>query len=106
MEYAVQMGSGAMIYIPSFIKIGFGIQKLIGGDAQTRRQKGDVINLLFIYFQSKEYGLKMMWCDVCDFWMPLVSSAVMDSVCWTGPNAQIQYSLSSSTCIPFRIPLQ
>jgi hypothetical protein len=29
--YVVQMGSGAMIYIPSFIKIGSGIQKLIGG---------------------------------------------------------------------------
>jgi hypothetical protein len=25
------MGSGAMIYVPSFIKIGSGIQKLIGG---------------------------------------------------------------------------
>jgi hypothetical protein len=29
MEYTVEMGSGAMIYIPSFIKIGSGIQKLI-----------------------------------------------------------------------------
>jgi hypothetical protein len=28
---AVKMGSGAVIYIPSFIKIGSGIQKLIGG---------------------------------------------------------------------------
>jgi hypothetical protein len=25
------MGSGAMIYVPGFIKIGSGIQKLIGG---------------------------------------------------------------------------
>jgi hypothetical protein len=31
MKYAVEMGSGAMIYIPSFIKIGSGIQKLIRG---------------------------------------------------------------------------
>jgi hypothetical protein len=31
MEYAVEMSSGSMIYIPSFIKIGSGIQKLIGG---------------------------------------------------------------------------
>jgi hypothetical protein len=32
MKYAVEMGSGAaMIYIPSFIKIGSGIQKLMGG---------------------------------------------------------------------------
>jgi hypothetical protein len=31
MEYAVEMGSGAVIYIPTFIKIGSGIQNLIGG---------------------------------------------------------------------------
>jgi hypothetical protein len=31
MEYAVEMGSGAVIYIPSFIKTGSGIQKLMGG---------------------------------------------------------------------------
>jgi hypothetical protein len=31
MKYAVEMRSGAMIYIPSFIKIGSGIQKLKGG---------------------------------------------------------------------------
>jgi hypothetical protein len=30
MNYAVKMGSNAMIYIPSYIKIGSGIQKLIG----------------------------------------------------------------------------
>jgi hypothetical protein len=29
MKYAVEMGSGALIYIPSFIKIGSGILKLI-----------------------------------------------------------------------------
>jgi hypothetical protein len=31
MKYAVEMGSGAMIYILSFIKIGSVILKLIGG---------------------------------------------------------------------------
>jgi hypothetical protein len=31
MKYAVEMGSGAMIYISSFIKIGSGVLKLIGG---------------------------------------------------------------------------
>jgi hypothetical protein len=31
MKYAIEMGSGVMIYIPSFIKIGSGIQKLMGG---------------------------------------------------------------------------
>jgi hypothetical protein len=31
MRYAVETDSATMIYIPSFIKIGSGIQKLIGG---------------------------------------------------------------------------
>jgi hypothetical protein len=38
MEHAVEMGSGAMIYIPSFLKTGSGIQKLMGGTIpQTAR---------------------------------------------------------------------
>jgi hypothetical protein len=47
MKYAVEMGSGAMTYTPSFIKIGSGIQKLIGGYTQTHRQLGDLISLLY-----------------------------------------------------------
>jgi hypothetical protein len=36
LRHAVEMGSGAMIYILNFIKIGPDIQKLIrGGDSQT-----------------------------------------------------------------------
>jgi hypothetical protein len=31
MKYAVEIDSGAMIYMPSLIKIGSGTQKLIGG---------------------------------------------------------------------------
>jgi hypothetical protein len=31
MKYAVETGSGAMIYIPSFIKIGSGSQEFIRG---------------------------------------------------------------------------
>jgi hypothetical protein len=31
MKHAVEMGSGGMICIPNFIKIGSGIQKLIDG---------------------------------------------------------------------------
>jgi hypothetical protein len=31
MKYAVEMGSGAMIYISSFIKVGSAIQNLMGG---------------------------------------------------------------------------
>jgi hypothetical protein len=37
MKYAVEMGSGAMIYTPSFIKVGSGIQKLMGlGDTHRK----------------------------------------------------------------------
>jgi hypothetical protein len=43
MKYAVEMGSGAMIYIPSFIKIGSGIPKFIVG---THRQHCDLISLV------------------------------------------------------------
>jgi hypothetical protein len=46
MEYAVEMDSGARIYIPTFIKIGLGIQKLLRGDIQTNRQEGGRISLL------------------------------------------------------------
>jgi hypothetical protein len=35
MEYAVEMGSGVMIYMPSFIKIGSGILKFLGGYRNT-----------------------------------------------------------------------
>jgi hypothetical protein len=31
MKYAVHMAVGALVYIPSFIKTGSGIQKVIGG---------------------------------------------------------------------------
>jgi hypothetical protein len=44
MKYAIKMGSGAMIYISSFMKIGSGIQKLIGGG--EHKQDGDGISLL------------------------------------------------------------
>jgi hypothetical protein len=49
------MGSGAVTYVPSFIKSGSGVQKLIGGDTQTHihtnkhththGQKRDLISL-------------------------------------------------------------
>jgi hypothetical protein len=35
MKYADEMGSSTTIYIPSFMKTGSDIQKLIGGDKQT-----------------------------------------------------------------------
>jgi hypothetical protein len=39
MKYAVQMGSGAMIHVSSFIKIGSGIQ-IMGGDRHTNTHTG------------------------------------------------------------------
>jgi hypothetical protein len=45
MKYAIKMGLDAMIYIQSFIQIGSGIQKLIGGDIQTNRQDRDRLSL-------------------------------------------------------------
>jgi hypothetical protein len=39
MKYAVEMGSGDMIYIPGFMKIGSGIQKMIGGIHRHRDSK-------------------------------------------------------------------
>jgi hypothetical protein len=37
MKYAVEMGSGAIIYIPSFIKISSIIRRLIGEEIHRRR---------------------------------------------------------------------
>jgi hypothetical protein len=44
MKYAVGMGSGAMICIPSFIKIGSSIQNNGEGDSQTYRQPGNLMS--------------------------------------------------------------
>jgi hypothetical protein len=47
MNNAAEIGSGAMIYITSFIKFRSGIQKLMGGGGIHRhRQHGDLIPLL------------------------------------------------------------
>jgi hypothetical protein len=48
MKYAVEMGSDAMIYTPSFITIGSGIQ--------THRQQGDLISLLSSFFKMRTVG--------------------------------------------------
>jgi hypothetical protein len=53
MKYATVMGSDAMIHIPSFTKIGSGIQKLIGWTHQSM-----VIFRYTFFFQNKESGLK------------------------------------------------
>jgi hypothetical protein len=54
-NYAVKTGSSAVIYVPSFIKIGSGIQKLIGGDTQTARR---FISLLLVH---KNKASRLKW---------------------------------------------
>jgi hypothetical protein len=51
MKYAAEMGSGGMVYIPSFIKIGSDIQTLLGGSTniQTHRQRGDCLDLVSFF---------------------------------------------------------
>jgi hypothetical protein len=54
MKYAVELGSGAMIYVPSFIKIGSGVQKLIGwwgGDPHTHTQTATGSHFYFIFIK-------------------------------------------------------
>jgi hypothetical protein len=46
------------IYIPNFIKIGSGIQKLIEEDSQVHRQHADRVSLLS-FFENKEGRLKI-----------------------------------------------
>jgi hypothetical protein len=55
MNYAVEMGSGAVICIPSFIKISSGVQKLIGG-IHRHRQQHDLMSLLY-FFKARKVGL-------------------------------------------------
>jgi hypothetical protein len=58
MEYVVQMDSAVTTYIPSFIKIGSSIQKLIKKDTHAHRQHGYSISRLS-FFQNKEMGYKL-----------------------------------------------
>jgi hypothetical protein len=53
MKYAVEVGSCAIIYMPNFIEIGSGIQKLI---VETHRHYGDRISLL-LFFRNMENRL-------------------------------------------------
>jgi autotransporter-associated beta strand protein len=53
MKYAAEIGSDTMIYIPSFIKTGAGIQKLNGADTHT----GNALLSLLLFFQNKESGI-------------------------------------------------
>jgi hypothetical protein len=56
------MDSGAVIYVPSFIEIGPGVQKLIGErDRHTQTQTHtrtelDLISLLYFFFKIRKVG--------------------------------------------------
>jgi tRNA A58 N-methylase Trm61 len=58
MKYAVEVGSGIMIYTPSITKIGSSIQKLIGEYTCSI----EMIQAYFRFFlQNKESRLKYMF---------------------------------------------
>jgi hypothetical protein len=67
MKHAFELGSVAMIYIPSFINIGSSIQKLIGGNSQTHRQHGDRMSLLsfLAYFPYLKNESRLMRSPCC-----------------------------------------
>jgi hypothetical protein len=52
------MGSGVVIYVPSFIKVGSGVQKLIRG-IHTHRQQRDLISLLY-FFKIRKVSQKYL----------------------------------------------
>jgi hypothetical protein len=59
-NYTVEMRLCALIHIPSFIKFGSTIQKLILGDGYTHRQEIDFISL-FLFFQNKDSMLEIRY---------------------------------------------
>jgi hypothetical protein len=65
-KYAFEIGSGAMIYIPSLIKIRHGVQKLTVG---IHRHTSWGSHMSAFTFQNKESRLKMRlpahFCTVC-----------------------------------------
>jgi hypothetical protein len=50
MKYAVEMRSGAIMYIPSFIKRGSGIQKLMGRGEKHRQTAWRLHKPTLIFF--------------------------------------------------------
>jgi hypothetical protein len=57
MKYFTVMRSGAMIYIPSFVKSGSDIQKLIGMETQANTQRGRQPHKpVFVFFKIRKAG--------------------------------------------------
>jgi hypothetical protein len=61
------MGSGAVIYVPGFIKIGSGVQKLIWRiHRHTHTEQRDLISLLY-FFKIRKVGYKSN-LPACQYW--------------------------------------
>jgi hypothetical protein len=107
MKYAVDMGSSTMIYIPSFINAGSGIQNLIRGNTQTHRQHGDRISVLSIFFYIRKGGLwdHYLICMSVYFsyqflnaWTNLYETWYVRHDTWTHPNG-VRYKSLLSVCV-------
>jgi hypothetical protein len=97
MKYAAEMGSGAMLIIASFVKIGSAIQKLMGGWGYTyrHRQQGDIISSI-LFFQNMESRLKVGIFVTAFPWFPTNHADKRCRLC----------SLSSCEANPFQfLPL-
>jgi hypothetical protein len=56
MKYTVEIGLGSIIYISSLIKIGSGIQKLIGG-IHGHTDSMEISKAYFHFFKIRKVGL-------------------------------------------------
>jgi hypothetical protein len=78
MKHAVEMGSCAMIYIPSFITIGSAIRKFIRGDSQTHRLaewwSHKMFSVLAYFLFSSEK--KKTEAGLCDLYAVRVSMCI------------------------------
>jgi hypothetical protein len=77
------MGSGAVIYLPSFIKIGSGIQKLIEEThrrTDTHRHQGHFICLYFLILKNRVGLRNHVAVCVCVCVRPSLSLLGNDSV--------------------------
>jgi hypothetical protein len=72
MKYAAEIGSGARTYIPSFIKIGSGIQKLIWG-IHTHTHTHTQHNYLFL-FKIRKIGRKEYVQETGEMYVPSLAT--------------------------------
>jgi hypothetical protein len=61
MNYAIDMGSGAMIRTPSIMKTGLAIQKSMEGDTQTHTDSTMITQAYFFFFQNEESRLNIFF---------------------------------------------